>query len=92
MGTPEAYLALHQGLLTDTIPCWSEVGSVRKPYCIDKRAKLPAQFELSDWTCIGDAYIENGSYLERVVIWDNVSIPQGSKFVDMIVSSEPKDF
>jgi mannose-1-phosphate guanylyltransferase len=88
MGTPEDYLALHQGLLTNTIPCWSEVGPVRKPYCIDKRAKLPAQFELNDWTCIGDAHVENGSYLERVVIWDDVSITRGSKLIDMIVSSE----
>lgn len=87
MGTPEDYLALHQGLLADTIPCWEEAGKVRRPYCIAKRAKLPVQIELSDWVCIGDALIENGSRLERVVIWDNVFIPSGSKLTDIIVSS-----
>ena len=90
MGTPESYLALHQGLLTDTIPCWSEAGPVRKPYCIAKRAKLPAQIELCDWACIGDAHIENGTHLERVVVWDEVSIAGSSRLVDMIVSSDPK--
>ena len=43
MGTINDYLALHQGLLTDTIPCWQEIGPVRKPYCIAKRAKLPGK-------------------------------------------------
>jgi mannose-1-phosphate guanylyltransferase len=88
MGTVDDYLALHQGLLTDTIPCWQEIGPVRKPYCIAKRAKLPAQIELRDWACIGEAQIENGTHLERVVIWDNVSIPGGSRLVDMIVSAD----
>ncbi|MGB3210128.1 MAG: nucleotidyltransferase family protein [Desulforhopalus sp.] len=88
MGTVDDYLALHEGLLTDTIPCWREIGQVRKPYCIAKRAKLPAQIELRDWVCIGEAHIENGTQLERVVVWDDVSIPSGSKLGDMIVSSD----
>lgn len=87
MGSINDYLALHQGLLTDTVPCWQEIGPVRKPYCIAKRAKLPAHFELKDWVCIGEAHIENETCLERVVIWDNVSIPCGRRLGDMIVSS-----
>ncbi len=87
MGSKNDYLALHQGLLTETIPCWQEIGSVRKPYNIAKRAKLPANFELKDWVCIGEARIENGTHLERVVVWDNVSIPSGSRMGDMIISS-----
>jgi mannose-1-phosphate guanylyltransferase len=86
MGSINDYLALHQGLLNDTIPCWQEIGPVRKPYCIAKRAKLPGQFELKDWVCIGEAHIENGTHLERVVVWDNVSIPCGSRLADMILS------
>ncbi len=87
MGTINDYLALHQGLLTDTIPCWQEIGPVRKPYYIAKRAKLPAHFELKDWVCIGEASIENGTRLERVVVWDKVSIASGQRLGDMIVSS-----
>ena len=86
MGSINDYLALHHGLLTDAIPCWQEIGPVRKPYYIAKRAKLPAHFELKDWVCIGEALIENDTHLERVVVWDNVSIPCGSKVGDMIVS------
>jgi mannose-1-phosphate guanylyltransferase len=88
MGTEDDYLALHQGLLTDKIPCWHEIGPVRKPYCIAKRAKLPAQIELKEWACIGEAHVENGTHLERVVVWDNVSIPSGSRLGDVIVSSD----
>ncbi len=88
IGTVDDYLALHQGLLTDTIPCWQEIGSVRKPYCIAKRAKLPAHIALRDWVCIGEAHIENETHLERVVVWDDVSIPCGSRLQDMIVSSD----
>jgi mannose-1-phosphate guanylyltransferase len=90
MGTAKDYLTLHQGLLTDTIPCWHEIGPVRKPYCIAKRAKLPAHIELKEWACIGEATIENGTQLERVVIWDDVFIPRGSRISDMIVSADYK--
>lgn len=88
MGTVDDYLSLHQGLLTGTIPCWKEIGPVRKPYCIAKRAKLPAHFELSEWVCIGEANIANGTHLQRVVVWDNVSVPSGSRLGDVIVSSD----
>lgn len=90
MGTPEAYLELHHGLLTEKIPCWQEAGPVRKPYCIAKRAKLPAQIKLFDWACIGEAFIENGAHLERVVIWDDVSVAGSCRLVDSIVSSNQK--
>ena len=86
MGTPVDYLNLHRGLLENDIPCWSDVGTVRRPYCIDKKAKLPATIELSSWACIGGAHIENGSHLERVIIWDDVCVPAGSRLVDEIVS------
>ena len=86
MGTPVDYLNLHQGLLKNDIPCWPEVETVRKPYCIDKKAKLPANIELASWACIGGAHIENGSHLERVVVWDDVYISAGSRLVDEIVS------
>jgi len=90
MGTPGDYLDLHQGLLKKDIPCWSEFETVRRPYCIDKKAKLPANIELAGWACIGGAHIENGSHLERVVIWDDVCIPAGSHIVDQIVSGHSK--
>jgi mannose-1-phosphate guanylyltransferase len=87
MGTVEDYLDLHRGLLMDDIPCWPEIGDVRKPYCIDKAAKLPAHIVFEDWVCIGGAHIEDGSHLERVVVWDDARIAAGSHLVDTIVSN-----
>jgi len=86
MGTSDDYLDLHQGLLKNDIPCWSEIETVRRPYCIDKKAKLPANIELTNWVCIGGARIEDGSHLERVVVWDDVYISAGSRLVGEIVS------
>jgi len=86
MGSPADYLHLHGGLLKNDIPCWSEAGSVQKPYYIDKKAGLPTNIELADWACIGEAHIEDGSHFERVVVWDDVSIPAGSWLVDGIIS------
>ena len=86
IGTCDDYLNLHQGLLNDDIPCWTEIECMRKPYCIDKKAKLPANIELTDWACIGSAHIEDNTHLERVVVWDDVCIPAGSRLVDEIVS------
>jgi mannose-1-phosphate guanylyltransferase len=88
MGTVDDYLALHEGLLTEKIPCWQEIGTVRKPYCIAKRAKLPAQLELEDWVCIGEARIGNKSHLQRCVVWDDVVVHGGMEIVNSIVSSD----
>ncbi|BCL60538.1 hypothetical protein DGMP_12310 [Desulfomarina profundi] len=86
MGTVDDYLDLHRGLLKDDIPCWAEIGEVRKPYCIDMAAKLPAHIVLEDWVCIGGAHIEDGSHLERVVVWNNVRVAAGSRLVDTVIS------
>ncbi|BHH82901.1 nucleotidyltransferase family protein [Desulforhopalus sp. 52FAK] len=87
MGTVDDYLDLHKGLLTETIPCWQEIGPVRKPYCIAKRAKLPAHLQLDDWVCIGEASIGDKSQLKACVVWDDIEI-HGDKIIsDTIVSS-----
>jgi NDP-sugar pyrophosphorylase family protein len=86
MGTPKDYLALHQGLLTGTIPCWPEIGPVHGRYHIDQRAELGAHVEFTDWACVGFAQVGYGSHLQRVVVWDEVSIPAGSRLADGIVS------
>lgn len=88
MGTPDDYLNLHQGLLNNDIPSWLELKTVRKPFCIDMKAKLPANVELAKWVCIGGSHIEDGSHLERVVVWDDVHIPAGSRLVSVIVSGQ----
>jgi NDP-sugar pyrophosphorylase family protein len=90
MGTPGDYLALHQGLLTETIPCWQEIGPIDRPYCIAGRAGFGAQVTMNDWACVGNARIGDCSHLERVVVWDDVVVQNGSRLVDSIVSTNEK--
>ena len=87
MGTEEDYLTLHEGLLSKKIPCWQEIGRVRKPYCIAARAKLSADIDLEGWVCIGKARIGNNAHLRRCVIWDDVVIAAGREVADTLVSS-----
>ena len=86
MGTEEDYLALHGGLLTGTIPCWPELQPFSAPCYIDSRGQLGAEVDLLDWVCLGNARIGKGSRLERVVVWDGVTVPDNSSFCDRLVS------
>ncbi len=88
MGTVDDYLALHEGLLTESIPCWQEMGEIRKPYCIDKGARLPPQVDLEGWVCIGASDIGNQTYFSRCVVWDDVFVGEGVKVSDSIISSD----
>lgn len=91
MGTPADYLALHQGLLTGTIPCWQEFGQVDRPYCIAGSAELSAQVHMHDWACVGsNAHIGDGSHLERTVVWDDITVAESSCLVDQIISTNQK--
>jgi NDP-sugar pyrophosphorylase family protein len=89
MGTPADYLALHAGLLTGSIPCWPEIGHVDSPYCIAEKAALGSQVTMNGWASVGNARIGAGSHLERVVVWDDVTVPDDSRLVDTIVSTNP---
>ena len=88
MGSVDDYLALHEGLLSEKIPCWQETGIVRKPYCIAKRAQLPVQIDFEDWVCIGEAKIGNKTHLQRCVVWDGVVVHGDMVITDTIVSSD----
>ncbi len=91
MGTPEDYLALHHGLLTGTIPSWQEIGPVAKPYCISASAELGSDLSLRGWASLGNARIGDKCHLERVVVWDEAILPEGSHLVETIVSSTHAD-
>ena len=90
MGTAEDYLALHYGLLTETIPCWQEIGPIDMPYCLAQGAQLGTQVEMHGWASIGNANIGNKSYIERSVVWDDVQLPKGYRAVDSIISASVK--
>jgi mannose-1-phosphate guanylyltransferase len=88
MGCPEDYLRLHEGLLKKRIPSWSEMESGQGPFLVDERVRLSSSVALADWVCAGNrVMIGEGSCLERVIVWDGVSIGAGSRLADEIVSS-----
>lgn len=87
MGTPDDYLLLHQGLLTGTIPAWEEIGTLRRPFCVDHKARLGRQVTMRDWVSLGCANIGDGCQLQRVVVWDDVVIADGSRLAQTIISS-----
>ena len=88
MGTVEDYLALHEGLLLDRIPCWREMGEIGKPYCIANGARLPSQVNFEDWVCIGDAEIGSRTHFSRCVVWDDILVGEGVKVSDSVISSD----
>jgi NDP-sugar pyrophosphorylase family protein len=90
MGTPDDYLSLHHGLLAATIPCWQEIGPVHGPYCLAGRADLGARVTMKGWACVGNARIGEDCHLERVVVWDDVTVPGDSRLIDCIVSTNEK--
>lgn len=86
MGTVEDYLALHAGLLTGEIPVWPELlGSAKNPFLVADKAKTGSGLVLKDWVCVGDAIIGKNTYLQRSVVWDEVTIPEGRRIVDQLV-------
>lgn len=89
MGTPDDYLALHQGLLTGVIPRWEEFGYDGKdPLLVDSDAQISENTYLSQWCCIGRASCVDAR-LARVVVWDGVQLPVGYSAEDALISATP---
>lgn len=90
MGTPEDYLNLHGGLLHNTIPCWEEIGPVQTEFYIHPDAIVESDAHFQEWACVGAADVGAKTQLERVIIWDNVTVGGGSKLSDTLVSENFK--
>lgn len=90
MGTPQDYLALHEGLLTGTIPCWEELKfDGNDALWVDRNAQLSGNTHLSGWCSIGRVQGRDAC-LSRVVIWDGVRLPKGYKCEHALISTSPE--
>ncbi len=90
MGTPEDYLALHRGLLTETIPRWPELGAERGPFIIDSASTMAEGVQLLDWACIGSAAIGQGAVVQGSVVWDGAEVAAGCHVMGGIVTPATK--
>lgn len=89
MGTPQDYLALHEGLLTGAIPRWEELmydGS--DALWVDSNAQLSGDTQLSGWCSLGRVKGRDVR-LSRVVIWDGVELPEGYRCEHALISTSP---
>ncbi len=87
MGTPEAYLKLHEGLLAGSIPRWPEFGDISAPFCIDRSAHVPDSVHLKGWVTVGGASIGENVHIENSVVWEGVDVAAGSVVKNRIISS-----
>lgn len=85
MGTPNDYLLLHEGLLLGTIPRWSELREVDGPIVVSPKSSLTGNTRLEQWCSIGRA-TGNGVKLSRVVVWDDVQLPDGFSADNTLIS------
>ena len=89
IGTPEDYLKLHADLLARRIPVYEELEESlpAAPFVEADNASIAKDVKLLDWTCIGNGTtIKSGAILQRVVVWDEASVPAGSILKDTIVT------
>jgi len=86
MGTPEDYLALHQGLLEGAIPIWPELNHhATSPILVDKKARCGVNSSFQQWASIGRARIGDDVQLKRSIVWDNAEVESGSCISDKII-------
>ncbi len=90
MGTPEDYLALHEGLLRGSIPLWEELQDTGNgQILIDNGARLSGNSRVEEWCSIGNI-TGNHVHLSRVVVWDGVMLPDNFRADNALISSTPQ--
>ncbi|MFC1837701.1 sugar phosphate nucleotidyltransferase [Thermodesulfobacteriota bacterium] len=90
MGTPDDYLKLHAGLLSNRTPVYDELDDMiaEAPFVGIQNASTAKDVTLLDWACVGKhATIGAGATLQRSVIWDGAVIPAESVVKDTIVTA-----
>lgn len=86
MGTPEDYLALHEGLILGTIPRWKELGNDESDTYVQASGGLSGKnVKVLEWACVGHSVVGDDVTLERAIVWDGASIKDGAIITDAIV-------
>lgn len=86
MGTPQDYLALHEALLTGSVPLWPQFGvQPETGLLIDEGCVLGQGCTFEGWNCVGEAHLGDHVHLSRTVVWNGVRIPSNSRIKNSIV-------
>lgn len=78
IGNPESYIAANREYL----------GLEKQPFAIGPASVIDPSAVFKGWAAVGEgAVIEGGVEIERSVLWDKVSVKQGVKIIDSVITS-----
>jgi mannose-1-phosphate guanylyltransferase len=78
IGSPESYIAAHSEILI----------AEENPFIIGPNSNINQAVKLRRWASVGaDAVLEKGVELEGSILWDHVTIKEGVRVKDSIVTS-----
>jgi mannose-1-phosphate guanylyltransferase len=78
IGTPESYIAAHREILAGTA----------NPFVAGPDSKIDKAVTFKGWATVDEkAVIEKGAIIERSILWDNVTIREGVKISDSIITA-----
>jgi len=92
IGTPTDYLQIHGDLLLGRAPVYEELGfsPAAGPFWVAPDSVIGRKVVMRDWACIGPGVrVGDNALLQRVVVWDGVEIPAGTRLRDTIVTPPP---
>jgi mannose-1-phosphate guanylyltransferase len=78
IGSPDSYIAAHGEILAAT----------KHPFVIGPNSIIDRSVELRGWAAIGEkAILEKGSIIEKSILWDNVTLKEGVRIFNSVVTS-----
>ena len=86
LGTPEAYLAAHQRLLSGESPGLHRYFSDLKDPLVGEKTVLAAGVSCAGGVCLGRRVrVGPGAWLKNTVVWDEAQIDSGVSLEDCVV-------
>jgi mannose-1-phosphate guanylyltransferase len=78
IGNPESYIAANREFLDFE----------KQPFAIGPASTIAPSVKFKGWAAVGEgAVIESGVIIERSILWDNVSVKEGIRIIDSVVTS-----
>ena len=86
LGTPEAYLAAHQRLLSGASPGLHQYFPNLKDPLVGERTVIEEGVTCAGGVCLGrQVWVGQGAWLKNTVVWDEAQIDPGVSLEDCVV-------